>query len=56
MIRKPGTHRMLSLALMALGGVLLFLAPEDFWIGTLLLAVGGALEVTGALMRRREDS
>jgi len=53
MIRNPRTRRILSLVLMALGGLLLFLAPEDIWIGTLLLGLGVALEVAGTLMHRR---
>lgn len=53
MIRDPRTRRRLSLALLILGGLLLFLAPEDIWIGGLLLALGVALEVAGALMHRR---
>jgi hypothetical protein len=53
MIRDPRTRRRLSLALLALGGLLLFLAPDDIWIGGLLLALGVALEIIGALMHRR---
>lgn len=53
MIRNPRTRRILSLVLMALGGLLIFLAPEDVWIGALLLALGVALEVAGMLMQRR---
>ena len=52
MIRNPRTRRILSVVLMALGGLLLFLAPEDIWIGTLLLGLGVALEVAGTLMHR----
>lgn len=53
MIRNPRTRRTLSLVLMTLGGLLLFLVPEDIWIGTLLLGGGVALEVAGTLMQRR---
>jgi len=53
MIRNPRTRRTLSLVLMALGGLLIFLAPEGFWIGTLLLGLGAALEIAGTLMQRR---
>ena len=55
MIRNPRTRRILSLVLMAMGGLLLFLAPEDIWIGTLLLGLGVALEVVGMLMQRRSE-
>lgn len=52
MIRNPHTRRALALALLVLGGILLFLAPEDIWIGTLLLGLGAALEIAGAVMQR----
>lgn len=50
MIKNVRTRRALSLGLVVLGGVLLFLAPEDIWIGVLLVAVGLALEVIGAMV------
>jgi len=53
MIRNPKTRRTLSLALMVIGGVLIFLAPEGIWVGVLLLALGLAMEVAGTLMHRR---
>jgi len=53
MIRNPRTRRVLSLVLIVMGGLLIFLAPEDIWIGTLLLGLGVALEVAGVLMQRR---
>lgn len=53
MIRNPRTRRSLSLMLMALGGLALFLAPADVWIGTLLLGLGAALEAAGLVMQRR---
>lgn len=55
MIRNPRARRALSVLLMVVGGVLLFLAPEDIWIGALLLGLGIALEVAGALMYRRSE-
>ena len=55
MIRNPQTRRILSLVLLVLGGLLLFLAPEDIWIGTLLLGLAVVLEAAGALMRRGGD-
>jgi hypothetical protein len=56
MIKNPRTRRALSLILIALGGLLLFLAPADIWIGTLLLCLGAAVEVAGMLMHRRAGS
>lgn len=49
MIRNPRTRRGLSVSLLVLGGVLVFLAPEDIWLGVLLLALGLGLEVVGVL-------
>lgn len=54
MIKNPRTRRALSLILLILGGVLFFLAPEDIWVGALLVALGLALEVAGALMAHRQ--
>lgn len=55
MIKDPRTRRNVSLALMMVGGVLIFLAPEDIWIGVLLLGFGVSLELIGALMKRRPE-
>lgn len=52
MIRNPRTRRMLSLVLIMMGGLVIFLAPEDIWIGALLLGLGFALEAAGTLMHR----
>jgi drug/metabolite transporter (DMT)-like permease len=52
MIRNPRSRRLLSLALLVLGGIFLFLAPEDIWIGVLLLVLGAAVELLGAVMHR----
>ncbi len=50
MIKNVRARRALSLGLLALGGTLLFLAPEDIWIGVLLVALGLALEIIGAMV------
>lgn len=47
MIKNVRTRRSLSLALIVLGGVLLLLAPEDIWIGAVLVGLGIALEGVG---------
>jgi hypothetical protein len=52
MMRNPQTRRALALLLTVLGGLAMFLAPEDIWIGALLLGLGVALEVAGTLMQR----
>ncbi len=55
MIKSPKTRRILSLSLMAIGGLLLFLAPEDIWVGSLLMVLGAVLEIAGTLMQRRSQ-
>lgn len=47
MIKNVRMRRAVSLALIVLGGVLLLLAPEDIWIGAILVGLGIALEVVG---------
>jgi hypothetical protein len=53
MSRLPVQRRALPLVLMGLGGVLIFLAPQDIWLGMLLLFLGVGLETAGTLMQRR---
>lgn len=52
MVKNPRTRRALSLLLLVLGGLFLFLAPEDIWIGVLLMILGVVLELLGAVMHR----
>jgi hypothetical protein len=52
MIRNPRTRRILSLVLIVMGGLLIFLAPANIWIGALLLGLGVVLEAAGTLMHR----
>lgn len=55
MIKNPRTRRSVSMALMIVGGVLIFLAPEDIWIGVLLLGFGISLELAGTLMKKKPE-
>ncbi|MEW5770020.1 MAG: hypothetical protein AB1831_06595 [Pseudomonadota bacterium] len=55
MMRNPRGRRILAVVLMVAGGLSLFLAPEGYWIGVLLLGLGVALEVAGMLMQRVAD-
>jgi hypothetical protein len=50
----PGkrSRRILAGFLVALGGVLLFLAPE-MWAGLLLLALGVLIELAGIALERK---
>lgn len=54
MIKNPRTRRTLAVALLILGGVLLFLAPDDAWAGVVLLALGVMLEIAGLMFAHRE--
>ena len=52
MIKNPRTRRSISLALIVVGGVLIFLAPDDIWVGVLLLGFGVSLELLGTLIKK----
>ena len=54
MIRNPRTKRFLSVTLLILGGVLMFLAPENIWIGALLFALGIGVEIVGLVLGHRK--
>lgn len=54
MIRNPRTKRFLSVTLLILGGVLMFLAPENIWIGALLFALGVGVEIAGLVLGHRK--
>ena len=53
MIKNPRTKRAISLSLLILGGVLIFLAPEDIWIGVVLFALGLGIEIAGLVLGHR---
>ncbi|MCS6786028.1 MAG: hypothetical protein NZ524_03210 [Thiobacillaceae bacterium] len=50
MIGNVRQRRITAVVLAVLGGVLLLLAPEDFWIGALLVAAAIVLELLGAVL------
>lgn len=54
MSTNPRTKRFLSITLVILGGVLMFLAPENIWIGALLFALGVGLEIVGLVLGHRK--
>ena len=45
MITNPRTKRILSISLLVLGGMLMFFAPENIWIGAILFALGVGVEI-----------
>ena len=56
MSTNPRTKRFLSITLVILGGVLMFLAPENIWIGAFLFAlgVGVGVEIVGLVLGHRK--
>jgi hypothetical protein len=52
MSRSRRTKRFLSVFLLIVGGILMFLAPENIWIGAILFMLGLALEIAGLVLRR----
>lgn len=54
MIRNLRTKRFLSVTLLILGGVLMFLAPENIWIGALIFALGIGVEIVGLVLGHRK--
>jgi len=54
MSTNPRTKRSLSVTLVILGGVLMFLAPENIWIGALLFALGVGVEIVGLVLGHRK--
>lgn len=55
MIKNARRRRALSVALLVLGGVLMFLAPEHIWYGLVILALGVLLEVLGVVVGHGEE-
>jgi hypothetical protein len=43
------------LVLVVLGGVLMFFAPDKYWLGGVLLAVGVVVEVAGIALERKSE-
>lgn len=54
MIRNPRTKRLLSILLLILGGLLMFFAPENIWIGAILFALGLCVEIAGLVLGHRK--
>ena len=56
-LSRPGlSRRGLSAALVVVGGLLIFLAPENVWIGAVLAILGIVIELIAfGLVHRRND-
>ena len=51
MIMNRRTKRILSISLLVLGGMLMFFAPENIWIGAILFTLGVGVEIVGSRAR-----
>ena len=47
------SRRIFAAVLVVLGGVLMFFAPEKYWLGGVLLALGVAVELVGITLERQ---
>ncbi len=56
MIRNPRSKRLLSIPLLILGGLLMFLAPENIWMGAILFILGIAVEIAGLVLAHRDKT
>ncbi|MDV6345439.1 MULTISPECIES: hypothetical protein [unclassified Nitrosomonas] len=54
MIRNPRTKRILSISLFIIGCVFILLAPEDAWLGVVLLSIGLGVEIGALIFRHRK--
>jgi len=52
---SPRNKRNLSVVFLILGAVLIFFAPENAWVGVVLLTLGLGIEIVGLLLRHREQ-
>jgi hypothetical protein len=50
---KSRHRRKLAIALVILGGVLMFFAPDKYWVGGVLLALGVVVELVGITLERQ---
>lgn len=55
-MKNPRTRRPVSFGLLILGGVLLFLAPENAWLGLVFVGLGILLEVAGIMLAHRSGN
>ena len=55
MITNPRIKRILSISLLVLGGMLMFFAPENIWIGAILFTLGVGVEIVGLVLGHRNS-
>ena len=54
LIKNPRTRRIVSMSLLAMGGILIFLAPEGVLFGWILLLLGVMVEIIGATLGHQD--
>jgi Zn-dependent membrane protease YugP len=55
MILRKRFRRYISVILIILGSVLIFLAPDDAWIGIVFAAAGFILELIGLMLSHKKS-
>jgi hypothetical protein len=55
MFKPPHRRRALSVSLVVLGGVLIFLAPDNVWIGAVLAIAGIVIELIAVKLAHSND-
>lgn len=55
MLKNPRRRRILSVSLLILGGVLMFLAAENVWIGAIVFALGVGVEIAGLVLGHADN-
>jgi hypothetical protein len=55
MDRYPRHRRALSIALIVLGAILIFFAPDQFWLGAVLALVGFVIELIAFWLAYRDE-
>lgn len=53
MLIKRRARRVLALFLVVLGGLLMYLAPDEMWGGVVLLVLGVIVELAGIALERK---
>jgi len=56
LIKNKRLRRGIGLALVIVGGLLMWFAPEEAGVGVFLLAAGVLLEIVGIALERRDGS
>jgi drug/metabolite transporter (DMT)-like permease len=55
MTRHSQLRRIFSVVAMVAGAILIFLAPDNAWVGIAMVLLGVAIELLGIILRHRRD-